>query len=321
MSLRRSPRPARRARRAAADRARGRSSAGGARRYAVRFPARRRAGRRRRAATPRWRRCVPGRADGAGRAGAGGRARAPGAHGRRAVEKASTVLVMDESGSMNADDVAPTRLGRGAGRARERFMDRVPDELLVGFVGYSTVPQTVLEPTARPRRDPRDAGRPGRRRRHRHGRRAQRRARPARDPPRQGRRTSPRRRSSCSPTARPPAAPTRSPRRAARGQLEIPIYTVSLGTAEGVVTAGPFQQTIPVPPDPETLRRSPRSPAGAASAVEDADELDRVYQRLGSRIGVKQRAARVQLACSRAPGCCCCSARSAAGLRWRGRLA
>ena len=92
------------------------------------------------------------------------------------VEQASVVLVSDASGSMAATDVKPTRLDAARGAAKS-FLDKVPDSLRVGLVGYSTIPHTVLRPTQD--RDTRalDARRPRRRRRHRHRRRARRGAR------------------------------------------------------------------------------------------------------------------------------------------------
>ena len=63
-----------------------------------------------------------------------------------AVERASVMLVTDESGSMSATDVQPSRLD-AAQQAARSFMDRVPDKLLVGFVGYSSAVQAQLEPT------------------------------------------------------------------------------------------------------------------------------------------------------------------------------
>jgi Ca-activated chloride channel homolog len=62
------------------------------------------------------------------------------------VEKASVVLVTDESGSMSATDVDPSRL-EAARSAAKSFLDRVPDKLLVGFVGFSSQTNAVVEPT------------------------------------------------------------------------------------------------------------------------------------------------------------------------------
>src|SRR6185295_615951 len=53
-----------------------------------------------------------------------------------AVERASVMLVTDESGSMSATDVQPSRLA-AAQSAAQKFLDRVPGKLLVGFVGFS----------------------------------------------------------------------------------------------------------------------------------------------------------------------------------------
>ena len=49
---------------------------------------------------------------------------------------------------MPANDVDPDRGSTAAQQARaQRFLDQVPDELRVGFVGYSTAPHTVERPT------------------------------------------------------------------------------------------------------------------------------------------------------------------------------
>ena len=148
------------------------------------------------------------------------------------IEQASVLLVTDVSGSMQATDVEPTRLD-AARKAALDFLDDVPDEVRVGAVAYSTVPHTLDRPgtdrsTCRgPHREPE------RRRRHRHRRRARPGARAPRPP--QGPRPDRRRRSCSSRTGRPPPAATRSrwrPRRAGHG---CPIYTVALGTSEGVI--------------------------------------------------------------------------------------
>ena len=60
------------------------------------------------------------------------------------VEKASVVLVTDESGSMSATDVDPSRLAAAQSAART-FLGKVPKSLLVGFVGFSSQTNTVVE--------------------------------------------------------------------------------------------------------------------------------------------------------------------------------
>lgn len=70
-------------------------------------------------------------------------------------------------------------------------------------------------------------------------------------------------------------------------QLGVPISTVALGTDEGVVT-GPSGEPFGVPPDPETLKAIAERSGGQAYAVDDADQFDRTYEQLGSRIGTRQ---------------------------------
>jgi Ca-activated chloride channel family protein len=79
--------------------------------------------------------------------------------------------------------------------------------------------------------------------------------------------------------------PVAAARRAAR--LDIPVYTVALGTAAGTVF-GPDGEPISVPPDPETLRAIATTSGGTSFEAADADALDRVYERLGSQISTKR---------------------------------
>jgi Ca-activated chloride channel family protein len=71
-----------------------------------------------------------------------------------------------------------------------------------------------------------------------------------------------------------------------------PVYTIALGTPEGVIERGPFGgfgqdqgELIPVPPDPDTLREIARVTGGEFSEARDADTLESAYQNLGSRLG------------------------------------
>ncbi|HZO97142.1 MAG TPA: VWA domain-containing protein [Gaiellaceae bacterium] len=59
----------------------------------------------------------------------------------------TVVLLIDVSGSMSARDVEPTRLD-AATAAMRTFLDRIPDELDVGLVQFSTEPEVVDRPTA-----------------------------------------------------------------------------------------------------------------------------------------------------------------------------
>jgi Ca-activated chloride channel family protein len=104
----------------------------------------------------------------------------------------------------------------------------------------------------------------------------------------------------------------------AAGRLGVPIYTVALGTPDGVV-ASPFGDVIPVPPDPQSLRRMAKESGGRFFAAEDADRLSAVYENLGSRLGTRKqkREATAQFA---GLGLALLLIGGALGVRWRGRL-
>jgi Ca-activated chloride channel family protein len=75
-------------------------------------------------------------------------------------------------------------------------------------------------------------------------------------------------------------------------KLGIPIYTVLVGTADGVVEeelTGGFRRIIRVPPNPETLQQVAKDSGGEFFAAPDADRLKRVYEELGSRLGTKKQ--------------------------------
>ncbi len=232
------------------------------------------------------------------------------------IERASVVLVTDKSGSMAATDVAPSRLA-AARQAAGRFLDRVPDSLLVGFVGYATATEQAIAPTTdrAPVRaslaalrasggtatgDALDAAL---------DRLEARRARGGRVAPAaivllsDGETTD---------GGDPLAAAERAKR------LEVPIYTVALGTADGVVP-GPQGEPLAVPPDPETLRQIAQRSGGQAFEVDDGAALDHVYERLGSRIGTRRERREISAAFA-GGGLLLLLGGVGTGLRWRGRL-
>jgi Ca-activated chloride channel family protein len=232
------------------------------------------------------------------------------------VEKASVVLVTDESGSMAATDVDPSRMA-AARSAAEAFLDRVPDSLLVGFVGFSSQTNAVVEPTleheqvsAALERLSADGGTAtGDALNAALDRLEARRGNDGRTAPAavvllsDGKTTE---------GSDPLAAAQRAK------QLGIPVSTVALGTAEGTVTV-PTGELIPVPPDPETLREISRITGGTFTETADASELDQVYEQLGSKVGTR----RVQREVSSAfagIGALLLLAGLGTGLRWRGRL-
>jgi Ca-activated chloride channel family protein len=110
--------------------------------------------------------------------------------------------------------------------------------------------------------------------------------------------------------------PLQAAARAAR--LKVPVYTVALGTDEGVVR-GPRGEPLAVPPDPETLRAIARASGGEAFAAEDAGALGEVYERLGSRIGTTTEEREVSAAFA-AAGLLLLLGGLGTGLRGRSRL-
>ena len=70
--------------------------------------------------------------------------------------------------------------------------------------------------------------------------------------------------------------------------LNVPIYTIALGTADGVVTV-PDElgqlQTVNVPPDTETLAQIAETTGARSFQAPTAQDLDAIYQSLGSKIG------------------------------------
>ncbi len=238
-----------------------------------------------------------------------------------AVEQASVVLVTDASGSMEATDVSPDRLSAAVSSAQS-FLDKVPERTRVGLVAYSTAPYAAQAPTTnhdlvRATLDSLSAD----------GGTATGDALAAAlaalgrnpDVPDDG-----------AAARKPPAAivllsdgksqggrDTDEVARAA-GRLKVPIYTVALGTPDGVVE-GPFGDPIPVPPDPAQMRRIARFSGGRSFQVEDADRLDAVYKSLGSQLGTKPRK-REATAGFAGAGLLLLLLAGGLSVRWRGKL-
>lgn len=61
-------------------------------------------------------------------------------------DKGAVILVLDVSGSMQAEDVKPTRLA-AAQRAIHIFLDKVPDRVRVGLVLFAGTPVVATPPT------------------------------------------------------------------------------------------------------------------------------------------------------------------------------
>ncbi len=201
------------------------------------------------------------------------------------IEKASVILVTDTSNSMIAADVDPDRLS-AAKRAAQTFIDAVPKGLDLGAVAYSTGPYNVLAPTGDHDQirslidslQPDGATATGdalqaaldalSRQRGNDGKRA-----PAAIVLLSDGQTT---------AGRDPIGVAEEAKK-----QRVPIYTVALGTPSGTIP-GPGGSTVPVPPDPATLKRIAQITGGQAYEIDDASALEAVYERLGSRIGSRK---------------------------------
>jgi Ca-activated chloride channel homolog len=231
-------------------------------------------------------------------------------------EKATVILVVDTSRSMQAEDVAPTRLG-AAQEAIRTFLDDVPDRLNVGLVVFAGDTQVATPPTKnrvllldavdtidsfsvfggtaigdaldtavnlgkRVREDPQDTGEIT-----------------------LGETRHLAQLETCDDNG-PVSILFLSDGAQTRGILQplegaalardacIPVYTIALGTAEGIIDRGTLgggfpgdtgPRFIPVPPDPETLRAIADMTGGEFSEARSAGSLERAYSELGSQLG------------------------------------
>lgn len=238
-------------------------------------------------------------------------------------EHATVILVVDTSRSMQAEDVAPTRLG-AAQEAIRTFLDNAPHDLRVGLVVFAGEAQVATPPTqdhelvlqavqdvdqflvfggtaigdaleAAVNLGKQTTG----------------------DQPTEGEIAAPallgtrslaqaQPAPSCDKAKSPVSILFLSDGAQTRGLLQplqgaalakqacYPVYTIALGTPEGVIERGPFGgfpgtqdqgQLIPVPPDPDTLREIARMTGGEFSEARTAESLKAAYENLGSRLG------------------------------------
>ena len=217
-------------------------------------------------------------------------------------EKATVILVVDISGSMQAKDVKPTRLAAAQAAVRT-FLDNVPDRLRVGLISFAGEPFVGAPPTTDREVVQASLDQLGVPDFYSFGGTAI--------------GDALERAVEMGKTAVPDEAQTIAltsagrPRglvsilflsdgKQTRGFLEplegaelarsaaIPVYTIALGTRNGTVTrrggfGGP--RTIPVPPDPTTLAAVARLTGGKFFAARTADALESAYADLGSRLG------------------------------------
>jgi Ca-activated chloride channel family protein len=237
-------------------------------------------------------------------------------------EKATVILVVDTSRSMQAEDVEPTRLG-AAQEAIYTFLDKAPDDLRIGLVVFAGEAQVATPPTDDhelvktaitdidqfliyggtaigdalqsavllgrqvtalvPEEEGTAAGAP---------------TEPTRALAQASEPSDEKEKSPVSILFLSDGAQTRGLLQPHEGaalakEAGIPVYTIALGTPEGVIERGPFGgvpgqdagQVIPVPPDPATLRAIAETTGGEFSEARSADSLTKVYENLGSRLG------------------------------------
>jgi Ca-activated chloride channel family protein len=195
------------------------------------------------------------------------------------VEQARVVIATDRSGSMEAKDVAPDRL-TAARNAAVDFVDSVPDGVKVGAIMFNQAPTVLSSPTA-DHEQVKDALKTI---------------------------------TAAGTTATgdalaqaltllkgdksPAAIVLLSDGKSVRGQdvatvarqakaAKIPVYTVSLGTADGTITTK--TGTSKVPPDTATMKQVAQITGGKAYTISDAEELSQVYEQLGSKLTKKDK--------------------------------
>jgi Ca-activated chloride channel homolog len=204
-------------------------------------------------------------------------------------KEATVILAIDVSRSMTAQDVRPTRL-EAARRAADAFLARIPAEYSVAVVGFGTRAFVALPPTT-DRALAHDAL--------------------ASLAPSEGTAigdaivasTRLAQRQQTADGVTPPASVlvisdgTRdggqtSPIAAARHAraVHVPISTVLVGTANGVVTTklvGGYDEQIRVPPSPGTLQQVAQLSGGEFFRARTSAALTSVYKKLATRVGHK----------------------------------
>jgi Ca-activated chloride channel homolog len=206
-------------------------------------------------------------------------------------EDATVVLAVDVSRSMGAKDVKPSRLA-AARAAAGAFLAKVPEKFRVGLVSFASRAVVVVPPTEdralvraglqtlRPGEGTAIgdavslAAQLGLRQRTSDGKTPPISVLLISDGARDGGRVTPQ------------AAAQRAKK------LHVPVYTVLVGTEDGVVEktlTGGFRQITRVPPSPDTLRTLARATGGQFFTATDDERLRDVYEQLGSRIGSRSQ--------------------------------
>jgi Ca-activated chloride channel family protein len=198
---------------------------------------------------------------------------------------AQVMLVTDTSGSMQAKDVAPSRFS-AASAAADAFLARLPKGDRVGAVAYNDRATTLTAPTfdrdavrrALAGQDPQGGTATG----------------DAIDAALKSLRASGARGGAIvllsDGEANQGADPLKAAQRAKAAG--VPISTVALGTKGGVVVIADKhgrKKSIPVPPDPATLRRIARTSGGHYVGAQDAKGLIDSYKHFGAQVGAERK--------------------------------
>ena len=197
-------------------------------------------------------------------------------------ERATVVLALDTSLSMQATDVDPDRIS-AARESATAFIAGLPDRFNVGLVSFSGTAAVVVPPTRdhdaveaavrRLRLGPSTAigeavfaslaaieSVPGE---------------PGQDPP-------PARIVLLSDGTNTQGRPVPTAADAAY-EAGVPVSTIAYGTPDGVVEVE--GELVPVPVDEDALQRLARSTDGSAFTAESGEELNEVYDDIGSQVG------------------------------------
>jgi Ca-activated chloride channel family protein len=231
-----------------------------------------------------------------------------------AKDRATVILVVDVSRSMEAKDVKPSRIGAATAAVR-KFLDKAPDRLQVGLIAFAGDPAVAAPPTTdhslvRQALDtlewyPSFGGTAI--------------GDALAEAVRLGEEAVGVGNGNLASVTTAPAQPTHglvsilflSDGAQTRGQLlplegadrakaaGIPVYTVALGTPNGTLQFGfaqapqgfpngfGFSRRVPVPPDPATLRAIADHTGGQFFEAQSAKTLNAAYSSLGSRLGRK----------------------------------
>ena len=210
-------------------------------------------------------------------------------------ERATVVLLVDVSGSMRAEDVAPSRL-EAARAAMHSFLEKVPKQIRVSVVAFSDGPEVVVPPTGDRAltRAGIDLLTPGFGTAIGDGvaRAAELAAGVGEDGVTGRAPVGADGKSLAAVLLLSDGAQTRGDLTPAEGaerakQARVPVYAIALGTDAGTIEVFRFgqTQTVSVPPDRPTLQEIAQTTGGEYFDAPDAERLNAVYEGLGSRVG------------------------------------